>query len=80
MWVRAKKAPIKEAHKAKNPIKVLWASANPCAFIFHMKNILFFKIYYYLWDKPNDPNRSNDSNLCDDLEKNDDLNESDDPD
>ena len=79
-----KKAPNKEAHRAKSPTKALWARANPWAFIFHMKNILFFKIYYYLWDRPNEPdkhdnpNRSNDSDLPDDLDKNDDSNGPDD--
>ena len=91
MWTRAKKAhiekktPIKEVHRAKNFTKALWAWANPWAFIFHMKNILFFKIYYYLWDRPNKPdkhdnhNRSNNSNLHDDLDKNNDLNGPGDP-
>jgi len=51
-----------------------------------MKNILFFKIYYYLWDKSNEPDkhdvpkRSNNPDLPDDLDKNDDSNEPDDPD
>jgi len=39
-----KKVPNKEAYRAKNLTKVLWVRANPWAFIFHMKNILFFKI------------------------------------
>ena len=48
--------------------------ANPWAFIFHMKNILFFKIYNYLWDRPNEsnkhdnPNRSNNADLPNDLD------------
>jgi len=80
-----KKSPIKEVHRAKNFTKALWAWANPWAFIFHMKNILFFKIYYYLLDKHNEPdkhddqNRSNNPNLPDNLDKNDDLNGPDDP-
>jgi len=37
-----KKAPIKKAHKVKNPTKALWVRANPWAFIFNMKNILLF--------------------------------------
>jgi len=90
-WARAKKAhiekkvPNKKAHKTKNPTKVLLARANQWAFIFHMKNILFFKIYYYLWDRSNKPdkhddsNRSNNLDLPDDLDKNDDSNGPDDP-
>jgi len=80
-----KKVPIKEVYRAKNPTKALWARANPWAFIFHMKKILFFKIYYYLWDRPNepdkndDPNRSNNPNLPNDLDKNDNLNGPNDP-
>ena len=51
-----------------------------------MKNILFFKIYYYLLDRPNEPdkhdnpNRSNDPYLPDDPDKHDDPNEPNDPD
>jgi len=80
-----KKSPIKEAHRAKNPIKALWVRANPWAFIFKMKNILFFKIYYYMWDKTNDsdkhedPNRPNYLDLPDDPEKLDDPDGSNDP-
>jgi len=40
----------------KNPTKALWVKANPWAFIFNMKNILFFKMYYYLWDGLEDLN------------------------
>ena len=80
-----KKAPNKEVHRAKNHTKAMWVRANPGAFIFHTKNILLFKIYYYLWDRPNEPNkhddlnRSNDPDLPDDLDKNDDSNRHDDP-
>jgi len=91
MWARAKKAHIKkkapnrEVHRAKNPTKALWVRANLWAFIFHIKNILFFKIYYYLWDRPNKPNnhddlnRSNDPDMPNDLDKNNDSNGPDDP-
>ena len=52
MWARAKKANIekknriKEPNKAKNSTKALWVNANPWAFLFNMKNLLFSKIYY----------------------------------
>jgi len=47
---------------------------------FHLphEKYIIFKIYYYLWDRPNesdkhdDLNRSNDPNLPNDLDKNDD--------
>ena len=55
-----KKATIKEVHKTKNPTKALWVRVNPWAFIFNMKNILFFKIDQ---DKHDDPNRSDDLDM-----------------
>jgi len=36
---KSKKTRIKEAHKAKTPIKALWIRANPWAFLFNMKNV-----------------------------------------
>ena len=59
---------------------------QPMDFHFQQKNILFFKIYYYLCDRLNnldkhdDPNRPNDPNLPNDPDKHDDLDGLDDPD
>ena len=80
-----KKSLQQRSPQGQKPTKALWSRANPWAFVIHMKYILFFKIYYYLWDRPNepnkhdDPNRSNNPDLPNDLDKNDDSNEPDDP-
>jgi len=82
MWARAKKAPIKEVHRAKNPTKALCVRVNPWAFIFNRKNILFFKIDP---EKHDDLNRSDDldgpyeMDVPDDPDRTDDLNGRDDP-
>jgi len=80
-----KKASNKEAHRAKTLQKPCAPEPAHGLSYSHMKNILFFKIYYYLWDRPkesdkhNDSNRSNNPDLPDDLDKNNNSNGSDDP-
>jgi len=45
-----------------------------------MKNILFFKIYYYMWDRSNEPNKHDDPNRSNGLDDPNSLNNPNGPD